>query len=85
AQLPILMVWIYLSWCILFYAAGLSALVQGVPDKTGARGAAAGGWEPALMVDGLPRVTRHHTGAAVDPRGTRKKAGLSRRNPDRYN
>ncbi len=50
AQLPILMVWIYLSWCILFYAAGLSALVQGVPDKTGARGAAAGGWGPALMV-----------------------------------
>jgi len=31
AQLPILMVWIYLAWCVLLYAAELAALLQGRP------------------------------------------------------
>ena len=33
AQLPILMVWIYLGWSILFYAAEIAALVQGLPER----------------------------------------------------
>lgn len=29
AQLPILMIWLYLAWCVLLYSAELAALVQG--------------------------------------------------------
>jgi len=53
AQLPILMVWIYLGWCILFYAAGLAALVEGLPARAGvgeALQAEGSGWEAALLV-----------------------------------
>ncbi|MBT3351088.1 MAG: YihY family inner membrane protein [Nitrospinaceae bacterium] len=34
AQLPILMVWIYLGWNILLYAAEIAALVQGLPERS---------------------------------------------------
>ncbi|OGL59981.1 MAG: hypothetical protein A3J27_15495 [Candidatus Tectomicrobia bacterium RIFCSPLOWO2_12_FULL_69_37] len=36
AQLPILMVWLYLAWCTLLYAAELAALAQGRRPPAGA-------------------------------------------------
>ena len=53
AQLPILMVWIFLGWCILFYSAELAAIAQGrvIPAREGALPPEGEGrWEAALRV-----------------------------------
>jgi membrane protein len=56
AQLPILMVWIYLGWSILFYAAEVVALAQGLPGRAheghDARNSSPG-WEAGLRIMAL--------------------------------
>lgn len=56
AQLPILMVWIYLGWSILFYSAEIAALAQGLPGRGGERDETretGPGWEAGLRVMAL--------------------------------
>ncbi|MEK6709367.1 MAG: YihY/virulence factor BrkB family protein [Nitrospinota bacterium] len=58
AQLPILMVWLYLAWCTLLYAAELAALAEGRRPQAGPEGLGlAGPGETALRV--LIRAAAH--------------------------